>query len=316
MMRFLVAHRLSLLVGILALNACRCGAKPSSGGGAGTPTPTAFTSDSGMGSLTCPQALSDARTGGTIPNSYVSPTDQERTSAGAAMTTLLGGTKPDVGGFGFEVLDVPEVPHAFLMRENPSKRRGGGAYLVRNGSSKLVIQAPHTFFDEGTFPLACELFQRSAARALFINTVHRYKGAAEVKGEHPADVAHSTSSLFQASTEALVKAVPNVTIVQLHGFASRGAARAVVSSGERKQNALVTKVANALQAVVGGKVHRFPDDTSELGATTNVQGQIVRRAGGRFIHIEMEEPLRKELLADDTLRARALDAIANAVASP
>jgi hypothetical protein len=268
--------------------------------------------------MSCPSLLEEARQGGTTPGIYVVPTEVERTSVASAMTTLLSGKKPDAASFGFEVLGAPEVPGALVLRESPSKKRGGGAYLVRGSSpSKLVVQAPHTFFDEGTFPLACELFQRSSARALFINTVHRYKGAPkDSSGEHASDVAHAASSLFQAATEAAAKAIPGLTVVQVHGFATRVTqARAVVSSGERKRDVpFVAKVASALEKVVGGKVQRFPDDTSELGATTNVQGPIVRRAGGRFIHIELEDALRKELLADAGLRARALDAIAGALA--
>jgi hypothetical protein len=284
-----------------------------------SPTIAPLATDGGGGAtMTCPSLLEEARAGGTTPGIYVVPTEEARTSVGAAMTSLLAGKKPDVASLGFEVLDAPDISGAFVLRESPSKKRGGGAYLVRgSSSSKLVVQAPHTFFDEGTFPLACELFQRSSARALFINTVHRYKGAPkDASGEHPSDVAHAATSLFQAATEALAKSIPGLTVVQVHGFATRVTqARAVVSSGERKRDVpLVAKVASALEKVVGGKVQRFPDDTSELGATTNVQGPVVRRAGGRFIHIELEDALRKELLADAVLRARALDAIAGALA--
>jgi hypothetical protein len=63
-------------------------------------------------------------------------------------------------------------------------------------------------------------------------------------------------------------------------------------------------------------VLRYPEDTSELGATTNVQGLAVRRAGGRFLHIEMDEEMRRRLLGDADLRARALDAIGAAIDVP
>ena len=55
---------------------------------------------------------------------------------------------------------------------------------------------------------------------------------------------------------------------------------------------------------------RYPRDTSELGATTNAQGMIVRAAGGRFLHVEMDEGLRRDLACDAALRGRAFEALA------
>jgi hypothetical protein len=65
-----------------------------------------------------------------------------------------------------------------------------------------------------------------------------------------------------------------------------------------------------------GKVERFPDESSELGATTNVQGALVRKSGGRFLHVEMSSDLRKKLLADGELRARYLEALARSLSEP
>jgi hypothetical protein len=236
-----------------------------------------------------------------------------------AMSLLLGSAPraraaETLAKAGFEIVDLPDIAGAMLVREVESRRRGGGAYVVRGGSrSHLIVQAPHTFFDEGTLPLACELFQRADAAALFINTVHRYKGAApDAAGNHPADVAHAPDSLFEAATEGALTAIAGLTAVQVHGFAAReSGARAVVSSGDKRgASPLATRAKAALDAVVGGGVLLFPDDTSELGATTNVQGNYLRQHGGRFLHVEMSEGLRRELQADPALRERALTALA------
>jgi hypothetical protein len=77
----------------------------------------------------------------------------------------------------------------------------------------------------------------------------------------------------------------------------------------------VSRVTAALGAVVPG-VKAYPADSGELGATTNVQGQFVRRAGGRFLHVELEATLRTRLLADSRLRASAFSALAGALAEP
>lgn len=262
----------------------------------------------------CPAILAATRAGGTRPGSYRPPTEEERKTARAAFASLVRGGTPDVAAIGFELVPVPQWPGVVLLRELPDRKRGGGAYVLRVGSpSTFVVQAPHTFFDEGTLPLACNLFQRSRARALFINTTHRYKSAAESRGgEHPADVAHAGDTLFLAMTEGLLEAMPAVDVIQLHGFQNREAsARAVVSSGERRPGSpLVARARESFEAVVGPRIMAYPEDTAELGATTNVEGLATRRSGGRFLHIEMDGELRRSLNADATLRGRALDALA------
>jgi hypothetical protein len=63
-------------------------------------------------------------------------------------------------------------------------------------------------------------------------------------------------------------------------------------------------------------VLRYPDETTELGATKNVQGAAVRTGGGRFLHIEMADPLRRKLLADADLRGRAFGALIGVLDAP
>jgi hypothetical protein len=269
----------------------------------------------------CPPALADTRVGGTAPNSYQEPSDADHQAARAALARVLAGdANVDVSSFGFEAALLPEWPGTVLFRERPDHRRGAGAYVLRmSTASKLLVQAPHTFFDEGTLPLACALFARSRARALFINTVHRYKGAPPTPdGKHPSDVAHSGSAIFQAMTEGAIDALGPLDVLQVHGFQNREAqARAVVSIGDKSGgDAFLDGAAAALEAAVGPRVLRYPADTSELGATTNTQGMVVRRSGGRFLHVEMDEGLRRELLADARMRAKALDALAGAFKSP
>jgi hypothetical protein len=275
----------------------------------------------------CPAALLAARRGGTDADRFVPPTDEERTAMSELVSHLVaGGSMPaPVAGSlavaaGYEIVDVADLPDAILVREVKSRRRGGGAYLFRRGAeSRLVVQAPHTFFDEGTLPLACELFGRARALALFVDTAHRYKAAeADENAEYPADVAHAPRSQFQAATMGVLTVLPNATIVQLHGFAQRDSgASAVLSSGvARGGDPLVHRAAGTLADVVGEGVLRFPEDTDDLGATKNVQGHAVRAAGGRFLHVEMSAELRSSLLADPHLRERILGALAQSLVEP
>lgn len=319
-------NRAFFLTLLLGFTACRCNPKPEPE----KPAPTSSTSQavtppsssSGTSSEApvepdggCPAALAETRRGGSKPNLFVAPTEAEMKAAKAAIAKLLkGDEKSDFGAFGMEVTPLEGWPDTLLVREAGEKRQGRGAYVIRKGStSSFVVQAPHTFYDEGTFPIACDLFHRTKARALFINTVHRYKGAPEtVNKEHPADVAHAPMTLFQAGTEGVIEVLGKSTqVIQVHGFADRKlGARAVVSVGEKKAgNPLVAKVAKAVEEVTGPKILKYPEDTKELGATTNVQGAVIRRAGGKFLHIEMDDGLRRELVKDAAFRGKMLDAL-------
>ncbi|MGZ3422917.1 MAG: hypothetical protein ACXVEF_16660 [Polyangiales bacterium] len=273
--------------------------------------------------LHCQGALLATREGGSDPGRYVEPSEAERDALRDAIATLtatdpkvatlshsIAAAQPSLTAAGFEAISI-EGTSTVLVRE-AGRRRGGGAYLVRPaGASNVAVQAPHTFFDEGTLPLACELFERAQALALFIDTAHRYK-AAEDAG---ADVAHVRDSFFQSATRGLLMARPRGIVVQLHGFAERKGGAAIVLSGGVKTMGvpIVSRVHTALLSVVPGGVARFPEESSELGATTNVQGDIVREAGGQFLHVEIAAPLRRDLLSNPTLRASVLTSLANAL---
>jgi hypothetical protein len=267
-----------------------------------------------------------ARRGGSAPDLYSVPSNQERIDFRALVRSLIAASQDRASlseqarSLGYQLEELPELPGVRLLSEIPSQRRGGGAYLFRAGvTSRLIVQAPHTFSDEGTLPLACEFFRRASAVALFIDTAHRYKSAeVDEQGDYPADVAHAPESLFQAATAGALDALGAVTVLQLHGFAPRESGAAVVVSSGTKESAapLPTRARDLLSKVVTGKVLRFPDESQELGATTNVQGAIVRAAGGRFLHLEMSAELRQALLADQAFLGRYMDALERSLALP
>ena len=279
-----------------------------------------------LGKFSCPPALLAARRGGSVPERHVVPSAIERAAFSLLVKRLTspdfdrGRAETQAQALGFLIVDVPEIPGTLLLTELPTARRGGGAYLFgRASQSTTVVQAPHTFFDEGTLPLACELFRRSHAAALFIDTAHRFKAAEmDESGAYPADVAHAADSLFQAATEGTLEAFGQRTVVQLHGFGPRESGAAVVLSAgtSSPSSPLPTRSREFLTQIVPGLVARFPDESRELGATTNVQGAVVRRAGGRFLHVEMSAPFRQTLLADANLRARFLDTLASCLELP
>jgi hypothetical protein len=188
----------------------------------------------------------------------------------------------------------------WIVREPDGVRAGGGAFALRPGGAPLVIEAPHTFYDEGTGEIALALFARLRAGGLFFNTVHRYSPP---DGEqHPADVAHAERTLFAAANQGLLDAAP-WTILQVHGFGGRQPlgpeVRAVVSDGTGAGGPPAARLRAALVRRWGqGTARLYGVDADVLGATTNVEGKAARKAGATFVHVEMSGDTRKALGRD------------------
>jgi hypothetical protein len=225
------------------------------------------------------------------------PGAKERAKARALGLDLIEGQ--DAGG------------RLWILREAGARRSGDGYFAWRPGGSVLCVQAPHSFFDEGTGEIALALFSETRALALFVNTVHRYSPVVAGAVEDAADVAHATPSLFQAATEGLLAARLS-PVVQVHGFGPTehlpSDTAAVVSDGgpSRPSDAPAVRLRKALQDRMGARVLLYGVDAQELGATTNAQGRIVRAAGAIFLHIEMSQRVRSAGAAAASQLASAL----------
>ena len=203
----------------------------------------------------------------------------------------------------------------WAILEEPTRRRGAGAYLVRLGppeKEEILLQAPHADYDLGTGEMAARLFLApppgNAPRALFLNTMHRYQllpGQKERRPGSPADVAHNPNHLYTAATDAALQTGP-MLVVQLHGFGTRtddddaplpeGTTMVVSAGRDTGSTPRSTAIAERLRKAFGEGVRRFPEEAPVLGATTNVQGRAARRRPGvDFVHVEIAAPLRKQL---------------------
>ncbi|MCC6556180.1 MAG: hypothetical protein IT372_24735, partial [Polyangiaceae bacterium] len=93
----------------------------------------------------------------------------------AAARAARRGGSPPAAPPGFKIAVIPGQS-AWLLSEGP-ERRGAGALVLRVGeAAPVLVEAPHTFFDQGTLQMAASTYAAQRARALLINTAHRYGG--------------------------------------------------------------------------------------------------------------------------------------------
>jgi hypothetical protein len=265
-----------------------------------------------------------------------------------ARAAEAGGEPPAIApdGFVFErVFPIEKSPHGatggpgsarspgsagevWLRAEHPDRRRGAAAILLRSGKARpLLVEAPHTFYDIGTLPLAVAVFEVQRARALIINTVHRKtsiemasppagsaarpRPAAGDDDDEPqdaaiaSDFAHAPRSSFLSAHEELLGVFSRALALQLHGFADRSApgVQVIVSAAGTATD--TTEAAAALAALVGRDgVRRYPEEIKTLGGTTNVAAKSSRAAGAPFLHLEIARTLRDDLSHDLQKRGR------------
>ncbi len=211
----------------------------------------------------------------------------------------------------------------WLLAEKSKDKRGAGALALRVDEPKdVVVQAPHTFFDQGTLPLALTVFDELEARALMINTIHRAgpigsseERAARVRaGKTEEDLAHQERSYFQLAHRTLVKRWKDTTFVQLHGFRDEQVpgVSVIVSAAGTKLDPL--PVAKALNDVLGaGAARVYPEEVKKLGGTTNVQAQHNKSKERGFLHLELSTELRKRMERQESLRRDFAKALARAL---
>lgn len=211
----------------------------------------------------------------------------------------------------------------WLVHEDGPVLVGRGAYLIRRGelasAGELLVEAPHSFFDRDSGRIALALFLEAAPehglRALFVNTVHRYRrpdgGKQELGGvDDRADAAHAAQHPLARATVVSLRERP-LSVVQIHGFARRsGDPAAILSSGSATPTGPTRVCAEGLGRVFPEQsVGTYGVDTDRLGATTNSQGHAARELGRCFLHVELSAELRAALVDDGQARARFAEAV-------
>jgi hypothetical protein len=127
---------------------------------------------------------------------------------------------------------------------------------------------------------------------------------------------------YSAVTRVMARLYPNCSFVQIHGFDQKErrtetgvSADLIISSGTDFPEQPARKIALLMQTRFPyARARLFPLEVEELGATTNVQGELLRQLGSnRFIHLEMSQPLRRRLMTDAAARQLFLKNLAEGV---
>jgi len=189
---------------------------------------------------------------------------------------------------------------SYLLRENRPIQKGWGLYAFHvDSTSNIIVEAPHPLYDRRTPSIALDIYRALDARALLIAGAHR-----NANSDGSADVAHTSESIFQSVHLALAEEIQSqsgeVIILQIHGFHTSkhdGYPQVVFGFGKNAQTAeigLSQKIKDALaeQGITAGICTGAENNLQDLCAETNVQGSATKE--GMFIHIELDENLRKD----------------------
>ena len=123
------------------------------------------------------------------------------------------------------------------------------------------------------------------------------------------DVAHETGTVFQAFTESFARVHPDGRILQIHGFRRSNrttdvgkAADAILSNGAAKPSPWLDDVVLCLAREAQINALAYPRDVTELGATTNAQGHLLKALNhSGFLHVELSRQLRRTMIKNEQL---------------
>ncbi len=264
--------------------------------------------------------IRDARAGGDAPAArYEVPAPEQlaRLRAFSASFARGAGESPPAP---FTLVRVDGRSGLVALR---SGELGAGVYALRTrDAAGVFVAVPHSFWDTHTLPIGRALFEALHARALLVNTVHRYRGAGcplpdtDDDGQREpcaSDVAHAPASAFQAVHEGLCTAYPAALTVAVHGFTRKEHDPDVILSAAGTK-ADLGPLRRTLSTLYGAeRVRSFPQEIKRLGGMTSVQARFLRRTGGPMLHIELSRQLRDLLQANAAALAKFARAVTEAL---
>lgn len=218
----------------------------------------------------------------------------------------------------FQFSDTTNSTTYYLLAKKSSGTNYWGTFIVDPDPlrSRIFIQIPHPLFDTNSGNQGIVVFKNSAARAFIIAGTHRCNSAVlsscdgtttVCAGSNQAfrisDQAHVVDGPFQIATEVFKRTVPNLIVIQLHGFVKDpGYPDVILGNGTQSTPGTdwLTAYKNSLAALDGTlqfKIAHIDTAWTTLTGTTNTQGRLINNSSnpcgdaaaaptGRFLHIE------------------------------
>jgi len=196
-----------------------------------------------------------------------------------------------------------------------------GTYVYNpNYCRALVIQSPHSKKDANTGNQGIHIFRKTQSMFYQVNGTHRCNssmyssctgtttGCSSTSISEPyriSDLAHTTLSLFQKTTEVLLNTFNNTHFIQLHGFTKQSADPYVILSNGTQQvpnpdymSGFKNNLFNE-DSVLTFKIAHIDLSWTRLRGFWNTQSRLVNSSSnhcnsnatvtnGRFFHIEQE----------------------------
>ncbi len=207
-------------------------------------------------------------------------------------TANLSRSASEASSLGYEIIKLTDgKTEYYVLQEVAGQNRGWGLYIFRTGSGNrdLVIEVPHPADDLYTNRIGIIAFTRSKAKAFLMSGAHR-----RTNRDMSSDVAHSTTSIFQAVHETVTGS--STTVIQIHGFTlikEPGYPQIVLSLGDGVATSPVRKLSSILKAKGFTTGIANEGNLKELEAATNTQGKYANNIGAVFIHMELESSIRE-----------------------
>ncbi|MBN2226148.1 MAG: T9SS type A sorting domain-containing protein [candidate division Zixibacteria bacterium] len=214
---------------------------------------------------------------------------------------------------------VPEQVYYILERTPESSSRYWGTFVFNPDARRrqLVIQSPHARYDRNTGYQGWRVFKTAGARAFFVNGIHRCNGETatpcdgtttvctdEAQAYRYSDQPHVVNSTFQITTEEMLAVIPDMIVVQPHGFTKGDDDPDIIMSNGTRYTPDGVDYMPALRdnlllqdEELTFKIAHIDTDWIRLIARTNTQGRLLNgspdpcgtyasAASGQFYHLE------------------------------
>ncbi len=233
----------------------------------------------------------------------------------------FAGAHTEAQSIDYNVLQFSDTTNSttyYLLAKKSSGSNYWGTFIVDPDPlrSRLFIQIPHPLFDTNSGNQGIVVFKNSAARAFIMAGTHRCNSAVlsscdgtttvcagSSQAFRISDQAHVVDGPFQIATEVFKRSVPNLIVIQLHGFVKDpGYPDVILGNGTQSTPGTdwLTAFKNTLAALDGTlqfKIAHIDTAWTTLTGTTNTQGRLINNSSnpcgdaaaaptGRFLHIE------------------------------